>query len=154
MSSLKFILLGTVAFLLSTGTAYGAGVSRNLSSSKFPLVDTEHSVGDILESYPVYLKFVVEVGRETDRTRTSQLVKTFESLKKRTPKGAALFLKGLRVEMIHKVDLMGSDPRTLTTASPELRRWVTKYLGEWVREADEHLFRAYSASKSEVALAE
>lgn len=154
VSSLKLILLGTVTFLLSTGTAYGAEVSRNLSSLRFPLVETERSVDDILESYPVYLKFVIEVGKDTDRTRTSQLVKTFESLKRKTPKGAALFLKGLRTEMIHKVDLMGSDPRSLTTSSPELRRWVSKYLAEWVREADEHLFRAYSASKPELALAE
>ncbi|MFM8315980.1 MAG: hypothetical protein ACKOA8_17005 [Deltaproteobacteria bacterium] len=157
--SLKFLILGTVTLLLSTGTAYGAEAfktkgQRQLSSLQFPLVETERSTDDILDSYPVYLKFVIEVGQNVDRAKASRLVKVFELLKRKNPKGAALFLKGLRFEMIQKVDLMGKDPRDITTSTPEYRRWIAKYLNEWVREADEHLFRAYSASHAELALSE
>jgi hypothetical protein len=156
---LKMLLLGTVTFLLSTGTAFGGSlessyVSRNLSSSKFPLVETERTTNNILDSYPVYLKFVSDIGRDIDRNNSAKLVKLFDSLKRKNPRGAALFLKGLRFEMIQKVELMGKDPRDISTSSPEFRKWVAKYLKEWVREADEHLFRAYSASASELAYAE
>lgn len=153
--TVKILFIGTVAFLLSTGTAYGSQlIGRGLSSSNFPLVETERSTSDILNSYTAYLKFVVEVGKDMDRAQAMKLVKIYDSLKRKNPKGAALFLKGLRFEMVQKVELMGKDPRTLSSSSPELRRWIGRYLGEWVREADEHLFRAYSASRSELALSE
>lgn len=159
MSTVKILFLGTITFILSTGTAYGINVSsnsvmRSLSSSNFPLVDTERSTNDILDSYPAYLKFVVEVGKDIDRAQALKLAKIYDSLKKKNPRGAALFLKGLRFEMIQKVELMGKDPRTLSSSNPELRRWIGRYLVEWVREADEHLFRAYSASRSELAFSE
>ncbi len=158
-SSLKLFLLGTVTFLLSTGTAFGMNfsstqVSRNLSSFPFPEVETERSTRDILDSYPAYLKFVVEVGKDMDRASTAKLVKLYDSLKRKNSRGAALFLKGLRFEMVQKVELMGRAPREISTSNPEYRRWVGKYLKEWVREADEHLFRAYSSSQGELALAE
>jgi hypothetical protein len=156
---LKMLLLGTVTFLLSTGTAFGATfesshVSRNLSSNRFPMVETERTTSDILDSYPVYLKFVADIGREVDRNNSAKLIKLFESLKRKNPRGAALFLKGLRFEMVQKIELMGKDPRDISSSSPEFRKWVAKYLKEWVREADEHLFRAYSASSAELAYAE
>ncbi|MFM8314969.1 MAG: hypothetical protein ACKOA8_11855, partial [Deltaproteobacteria bacterium] len=157
--SLKLILLGTVTLLLSTGTAFGVGetssqVSRNLSSTQFPQVETEYSTDGILDSYPAYLKFVYEVGKDFDRNSSAKLVKLYESRKRRNPRQAALFLKGLRFELIEKVQLMGKDPRQISSSSPEFRRWIGKYLNEWVREADEHLFRSYSASKNELAKAE
>jgi len=146
LSSLKFIALGALTFLLSTGTAFG--------TSRFPIVDTERSTSDILDSYIEYLRFTVEVGKNVDRNTTAKLVKTFESLKRKNPRGAALFLKGLRFEMLHKVELMGREPSDISISNTEYRKWVGRYLKEWVREADEYLFRAYSASKSELALAE
>lgn len=161
-TSLKVLLLGTATFLLSTGSAYGGvassvsrfELSRSPSSLSFPQVETERDSSDILASYPAYLKFVVEVGKDVDHSSTARLVKIFESLKRRSPKGAALFLKGLRFELVQKVELMGKDSREISTSNPIYRRWIQKYLKEWVREADEHLFRSYSESKNELALAE
>ncbi|MSP18163.1 MAG: hypothetical protein EXR74_01190 [Bdellovibrionales bacterium] len=161
-TSLKILLLGTATFLLSTGSAYGGvsssvsrfALSRSPSSLIFPQVETERDSSDILASYPAYLKFVVEVGKDVDHSSTARLVKIFESLKRRSPKGAALFLKGLRFELVQKVELMGTDSREISTSNPIYRRWIQKYLKEWVREADEHLFRSYSESKNELALAE
>ena len=63
-------------------------------------------------------------------------------------------MKGLRFELVQKVELMGKDSREISTSNPIYRRWIQKYLKEWVREADEHLFRSYSESKNELALAE
>lgn len=156
---LKLLLLGAITFLLSTGIAYGSissvsHVSRHISSLGFPVVDSERSTDDILDAYPAYLKFAVEVGKDVDRDSANKLVKIFDSLKRKNPKGAALFLKGLRFEMIQKIELMGRDPRDVSSSNPEYRRWIGKYLKEWVREADEHLFRALSASKAELAFGE
>lgn len=159
LTSVKFVVFGLITFLLSTGTAYGwngqAGIfQRHLASTNFPLISTERSTSDILDSYPAYLKFVLEVGKDTNRAQATKLAKIYDSLKRKNPKSAALFLKGLRFEMVQKVELMGKDPRTLSSSNPELRSWIGRYLVEWVREADEHLFRAYSASRSELALSE
>lgn len=147
--SVKLLLLGAITFLLSTGTAFGVN-----TSVRFPVLETERSTNDILESYPAYLKFVVEVGKDLDRDNAAKLVKLFDSLKRKNPRGAALFLKGLRFEMVQKVELMGREPKEISSSNPEYRKWVARYLKEWVREADEHLFRAYSASKAELAVAE
>lgn len=144
--SIKVLLIGAITFLLSTGTAYGA--------VKFPIVNIERSADGILDSYTDYLNFAVEVGRETDRENATKLVKIFEVLKRKSPRGAALFLKGLRFEMIQKIELMGREPHEISSTNPVIKRWVGKYIKEWVREADEHLFRAQSASKAELAYTE
>ena len=143
---IKLILLGAITFLLSTGTAYG--------SLRFPVVSVERSTDGILDSYTDYLKFAVEVGKDTDRESAQKLIKIFDVLKKRNPRGAALFLKGLRFEMIQKIELMGIEPQEISSSNAIMRRWIGKYMKEWVREADEHLFRAQSASKAELALVE
>ena len=156
-ASLKFVLIGIATLLLSTGTAFGGSrdqIYRSLASVGFPIVNTERSSSDILDSYPAYLQFVVEVGKDLDRNNALKLVKIFDSLKRKNPRGAALFLKGLRFEMLQKVELMGREPKEISSSNSDYRKWVGKYLKEWVREADEHLFRAYSASKAELALAE
>jgi hypothetical protein len=157
--SLKLALLGTVVFLCSTQSAFGSGdirfhFSRDLSSLKFPIVETESSTGEILDAYQAYFKFVIDIGKDVDRANAAKLSRLYETLKRKNPHGAALFLKGLRFEMVEKVELMGRDPRDISSSSPEIRKWIAKYLKEWVREADEHLFRYYSASKNELALAE
>jgi len=143
---IKLILLGAVTFLLSTGTAYG--------TLRFPVVSLERSTDGIIDSYTDYLKFALEVGRESDRESAQKLVKIFEVLKKKNPRGAALFLKGLRFEMVQKIELMGIEPSEISSSNAIMKRWVGKYMKEWVREADEHLFRSQSASKAELALSE
>lgn len=129
---LKFsVFLGFLASLSYGGT--------------FPQVASVSDKDDMLDSYQVYLQFVAEIGREVDAGNTQKLLKVFHSLKKRSPEGAALFLKGLRFEMIQKADLMVLSPAAITNRTPEYRRFVAKYLRTWVREADEHLFRSYAA---------
>lgn len=123
---------------------------RNLSSAmNFPTVQQEDDVSDILASYPLYLKFVLEIGREVDRASAKKLESLYLGMKSHSQEAAARFLKGLRFEMVAKVELMGVAPQTLNTRSPEMRQWVKKFLPAWVREADEQWFRA--ATKSAIA---
>jgi hypothetical protein len=70
-------------------------------------------------------------------------------MKSHSQEAAARFLKGLRFEMVQKVELMGVAPQSLNTHTPEMRRWVKRFLPDWVREADEQWFRA--ATKSAIA---
>jgi hypothetical protein len=120
-------------------------------AGQFPNIQAQNDVNDILDVYPTYLQFVVEVGREVDNSNTQRLIQIFNRLKKQNPTGAALFLKGLRFEVVQKVELMGSNPSHVNTRTPEIRRFVGRYMKEWVREADEHLFRSVSTqiTKSE-----
>jgi hypothetical protein len=131
--------------LFSVAEASAAG--RNPSST-FPTVSSEDDTSDILRSYPAYLNFVLEVGRRTDARSAQRLEKTYQTLRARYPRAAALFLKGLRFEMVSKIELMGASPSSVNSNSAEMRRWVAKFMPEWSREADEHLFRAVTASKS------
>jgi hypothetical protein len=101
---------------------------------------------DILKEYPAYLNFVLEVGKDVDHTGANRLSSTYQKLRHRSPEFAARFLKGLRFEMVHKLELMGTAPSHLTTQSPVMRRWVARYMKEWTRECDEHLFRSYAVA--------
>lgn len=112
--------------------------------SSLPRVSQESDVDDILESYPAYLHFVVDVGREVDNANTKRLVRIYQTLRKKSPAGAARFLKGLRFEVVQKVELLGVNPDRVHSRTPEMRRFVGRYMKEWVREADEHLFRSIS----------
>jgi hypothetical protein len=132
-----FILVGSA--ILQFGM-----MSSAFAGPGFPQVKSVFDTDDILERYEVYLSFVTQIGRDVDRNNTQRLLKIYSSLKRRSPDHAATFLKGLRFEMISKADLMGADSDALTNRNPELRRWVGRYMKEWVREADEHLFRSFT----------
>jgi len=119
-----------------------AAFERAPASLAFPRVRQESDADDILDSYPAYLEFVLEVGRQTDLQTAKRLNDTFKALVKRDRVSAARFLKGLRFEMLQKLELMGSSTKTVSTRTPEMRRWIGKYMKEWLREADEHLFRS------------
>ncbi len=151
-----FLLLAVVAvfawsapenhFLSEAGLNYGRGIS---SSMTFPSVQPEDDTSDILASYPLYLKFVLEIGKEVDRNSAKKLESLYLGMKSHSQEAAARFLKGLRFEMVQKVELMGVAPQSLNTHTPEMRRWVKRFLPDWVREADEQWFRA--ATKSAIA---
>lgn len=120
-----------------------AGTSeRDLTSGSFPDISATSDQDDILSTYPLYLKFALAIGKEVDNATARKLSANYSALRKRSPQFAARFLKGLRFEMEQKLELMGASPASITTHSPEMRRWVAKYMKEWNREADEHLFRA------------
>jgi hypothetical protein len=152
-------LVGLALILVSTGASIVFGISATtrrdttitlLSSSvermpaslAFPQVRVARNDGEALSLYPVYLQYVLEVGNETDRLQSKRLSDLYEKLRGRYPVQAACFLKGLRFEMVAKQELMGANLSQLSSHSPEMRRWVRKFIREWVREADEYLFRA------------
>lgn len=115
----------------------------------FPNIEELSDHDDILEKYPQYLRFVLAVGHSVDSQSADRLKKNFERLTKYDPDGAIRFLKGLRFEMMHKMELMGASPRTVTVNNSEIRRWVRRFLPDWGREADEHLFRAIALRAAE-----
>jgi len=132
-----------LVFLVVPFFAFGSS-ERDLSSMRFPAVKSVFDTDEMLSDYQAYMNFVCEIGKRVDARNTRRLIKVYSSLRRRSPEKAALFLKGLRFEMISKADLMGVETSNLSTQTPEMRRWVARYMKEWVREADEHLFRSLS----------
>lgn len=127
------ILLG-ITSLSTTGYA----------SSEFPRVRTVRDTSDILENYQSYFDFVVRIGNQVDSNSTKKMVASFGELKRKNPEGAARFLKGLRFELVDKAERMGRKEGSLSAQNPEMKKWVGRFIKEWAREADEHLYRVYS----------
>lgn len=127
------VLMGLISFS-STGYA-----------EKFPTSRTARDTSDILEYYQVYLDFVIQVGKHTDMESAQKLEKTFLKLKRSNTEAAARFLKGLRFEMVDKAERMGRREVSLNSNNPELKKWVGRFIADWAREADEHLYRVYSS---------
>ncbi len=115
---------------------------RDPASLAFPLTREVENPNQVLASYMPYFHFVEAVGKKTDPEATKRLVHTFEALRKRDPNGAARFLKGLRFEMTQKLEFMGITASSVNSDTPEIRRWVGRFVKVWHREADELLFRA------------
>jgi hypothetical protein len=114
----------------------------------FPTTRETNDADDILNTYVVYLNFVLEVGRETNSAEAQRLADTYQKLRRVHPVGAARFLKGLRFEMTEKLQLAGIAPSNASSRSGEMHRWVNKFLRDWTREADEHLFRAVAIASA------
>lgn len=138
------VFLGVMGQSSTLVDSAAVGTSREIASLRFPQVQTERDEEDMVASYMPYLQFVTAIGSEVDAASTKLLVQAYQNLRKRSRSGAALFLKGLRYEMIQRVELSGWNPSSLSTNSPEMRRFVARYLKIWVREADEQMFRSYS----------
>jgi len=115
---------------------------RSLSSLPFPRHQSTSSQSEILSDYPDYLRFVLAIGKEVDSGTAAKLGKTYDMLRQRDPKGAARFLRGLRFEMVQKMEFMGANPSSMNTSNAMIRSWVKRYLSSWHREADEYLFRS------------
>lgn len=115
----------------------------------FPQIAESNDTDDILETHPQYLRFVLAVAQGIDSASAERLHKNYQRLLKYDRDGAAHFLKGLRFEMVTKLELMGASPRSIKTTSPEMRRWVSRFVKDWSREADEHLFRVVALRASE-----
>jgi len=136
----------TLSFCVLSATVARALPSRELNVLNFPEIARSNDVDSILDDYPAYLKFVLEIGRKTDPLVARKLQHTYEALLKYFPKSAALFLKGLRFEMLQRLELSGRSSRSISTQTGEYRRFVSRYLKTWLYEADEHYFRARVAS--------
>lgn len=119
------------------------------SLSGFPSVRQTSDADDILQTYPAYLQFALEIGKDVDSANSKRLANSYENLRRRHPQGAVRFLKGLRFEMVQKLELMGVQPNRISTRTPEMRRWVAKFMKEWARESDEYLFRAVATPRAE-----
>lgn len=114
---------------------------RTLASVPFPNVPEAEETDEILQTYPAYLQLILAAA---EKGPAEQLMKSFRALKKRSPSGAARFLKHLRFEMIEKLQLSGHSPKGLHSNSPFIQRWVSRYIRTWTRECDEELFRTLS----------
>lgn len=119
---------------------------RDIASQAFPIHRATTDVGDIMDQYPEYLEFVLAIGRSENPGVANQIAQRFAKLKRADEKLAARFLKGLRFEMIQKLELVGMPPKRVSTDSPVMRKWVAKYLSAWLREVDEYQFRAYAST--------
>ena len=157
MSWPMLIALG-LGFLASTSGTFAVGdtskeelvvSAREVSSTTFPNIEETSDSSEVLKFYPAYLRFALEIGRDTDLRTAKKLDETYQQLRRRHPQAAAKFLKGLRFEMVQKMELAGLDPARVSTNTPEIRRWVGRFLKDWHREADEHLFRAVAIRASE-----
>lgn len=100
---------------------------------------------DILKSHQPYLDLVVGIGQQVDPQNTQRMIQVFQQLRNRHPESAAKFLKGLRFEINEKMQRMGS---TGYERNPQFRKWVSQYMKDWAREADEHLYRVASYPNS------
>jgi len=119
---------------------------RSLSSASFPQHGEATDVDGVLGQYRDYLSFVLEIGSQTDPRGAARLRQTYAKLVKRDPALAARFLRGLRFELIQKLEMLGFPPATVTARQPVIRKWVTRFLPAWHREADEYLFRSVAIS--------
>jgi hypothetical protein len=138
----------TMLALLLFASIYNGGSGREIASMGFPQYRATSDVGDIMDDYPDYLRFALAIGKESNRSAANQLEERFTRLQKADEKLAARFLKGLRFEMVQKLELSGLSPKRVSTATPAMRKWVAKYLPAWLREVDEYQFRAYASAIS------
>jgi hypothetical protein len=118
------------------------------ASMAFPMAADTNEASDILSNYPPYLNYVIDIGRETNASQASRLFEMYQTLRRTNPAGAARFLKGLRFEMVYRLELTGVAPEKASTRNPDMRRWVTRFTKDWIRECDEHLFRAVAMRAS------
>ncbi|MCB0403406.1 MAG: hypothetical protein KDD51_01375 [Bdellovibrionales bacterium] len=119
-----------------------ASPARLPNSFSFPDLPNYRDDGDVLDEYPAYLTFVVQMSERTQPKIAKGLEGKFNALRQRDPRGAANFLRGLREEILHKLQLTGVPVHRANASHPVLKKLVRDYLGEWYHEADEYLFRA------------
>ncbi len=119
---------------------------RHPDAMSFPRLANTSDVDEVLNDYPAYLRFVLEVGKDKDKKTAERLDHVYSQLRQRDPNGAARFLRGLRFEILQKLELLGVSEESVSTSSPVIRRWIAKFLPTWYREADEYLFRAVTAN--------
>ena len=135
----KFVSISTILLGLASLSTNG------YANTAFPSVRLVKDTSDILTHYQPYFDFVVRIGNQVDASSTRKMVASFSELKKRNPEAAARFLKGLRFELVDKAERMGRREVSLTSQNPEIQRWVGRFIKEWAREADEHLYRVTSS---------
>jgi hypothetical protein len=133
-----------VLLILGFLTSSEVKAERGPASIEFPRHKATSDVGDIMDDYPEYLQFVLSIGRDVNPKVAAQIEERYSKLRKADERLAARFLKGLRFEMIQKLELSGLSPKRVSTSTPVMRKWVAKYLPAWLREVDEYQFRAYA----------
>ena len=118
--------------------------ARDPASRPFPNSSSATEVDDILDNYAVYLQFILAVGNDVDHTAAKTITAKWAQLKKADRPAAARYLKGLKFEMDQRMQLTGGSSKRMTSDSPAVRGWVKRYIKDWQREVDEHLFRSYA----------
>lgn len=138
----KLLLVTALLGLGMTLSDSGATARREITAMDFPKVREQSDLDDILSDYEVYLNFILEVGNQTNRKQAERLNAIYRNLKKKDEAQAARFLRGLRFEMVQKLEMTGLTPERASTNNTAIRQWVTKFLPVWLREADEYQFRS------------
>ncbi|MBI4403426.1 MAG: hypothetical protein HY537_04655 [Deltaproteobacteria bacterium] len=97
-----------VCFTGHTSSTSTHSLDRELASRALPVLRETRDQGEILNNYPQYLWFVLEIGKDVDPKTASQLNTLYQSMRKKNREAAANFLKGLRFEIVQKADFMGA----------------------------------------------
>lgn len=150
------LLVITLAFTVAVLTSNAAFASelesdRSPNSMAFPKHRLTDDNGDVLSEYPDYLRFVLDVGRNSDPRLAKALERTYDRLRGADSALAARFLRGLRFELVQRAELRGLPLKTLNNDHPQMRGWIAKYMRQWLREADEYYFRAYVTKRARKA---
>jgi hypothetical protein len=148
----RLAVVALIGLVLAITAAGGRGrakhgylpAERSVASQPFPRHPRLRDEDDILEQYRDYLVFVVSAARGSQPSEARSLMEQFQKLEKESPTNAARFLKGLKLELDQKVELMSVSPSRLSSSHPQMRPWIAKYLPVWLREVDEARFRAYT----------
>lgn len=129
----------------SYSNAFAASnVGRHVASQPYPRHPRLRDEDDILEQYRDYLVFIVSIARNGNASQARDLMDQFQKLQRESPMHAARFLKGLKLEMDQKIELLGLVPSRTYSSNPRLRPFVAKFMPVWLREVDEARFRAYT----------
>ena len=131
----KKFILPLFLMLLTLG-----GQSRAVVS--FPEEDALRGTKEVLRNYTSYLNFIVKVGRAVNQKKANQLYIRYSILREKSPEKAARFLKALRYELLCKLHISGLRKDALSVNNPAMKKWVGRYLGEWIRNVDEQMLRA------------
>lgn len=163
-STSVFAVAALLALLSVFGSSDGDGLLsaaslgwRDPASRPFPNVGKTDDADDMIKEYKPYLEFVATVGEGVDPRTTKVLKAKWADLHKRDRTGAARFLKLLKFEMDQHLQLTGGSSKRMHSDSPAVRAWVKRYIKDWSREVDEHLFRGYAlrmSAKYSIAKAE
>src|SRR4051794_38280388 len=93
-----------LSLLAVSGGTFKGQTERRVSSLEFPRHELTSDVGDILSDYSDYLRFVLEIGRRTNPRSAALLERKYLALRKYDKELSARFLRGLRFEMVQKLE--------------------------------------------------
>jgi hypothetical protein len=123
---------------------------RDPASRPFPNVAGADDADEVLTDYRPYVEFILAVGQSVDpRTAKSLKAKWTKLQEKRNRASGARYLRLLKFEMDQHLQLTGGSSKRMHSDTPAVRAWVKRFIKDWNREAEEHLFRQYALAMAE-----